>query len=49
MDWVKDTLLDKFSNISAKDLDLIHIVDTSDEVIDILDSFYRESGLSPNF
>ena len=49
MDWVKSTLLDKFSNISPKDLDLIHLVDTEEEVINILDSFYKESRLSPNF
>ena len=49
MDWVKTTLLDKFENISAKDLDLIHLVDTEDEVISILDAFYGESDLSPNF
>ncbi|MFD2540841.1 TIGR00730 family Rossman fold protein [Lacinutrix gracilariae] len=48
-DWVKATLLDKFGNISAKDLDLIHLVDTEDEVIDILDAFYKEYGFSPNF
>ncbi len=49
MDWVKSTLLEKFGNISAKDLDLIHLVDTENEVISILDAFYKESGLSPNF
>ena len=49
MDWVKTTLLDKFENISAKDLDLIHLVDTEEEVIEILDAFYKESDLSPNF
>lgn len=49
MYWVKKTLLDGFGNISEKDLDLIHLVDTEDEVITILDSFYKESGLSPNF
>ncbi len=49
LDWVKKTLLNSFSNISPKDLDLIHLVDTEDEVITILDSFYKESGLSPNF
>lgn len=49
MDWVKSTLLEKFGNISAKDLDLIHLVDTKEEVITILDAFYKDSGLSPNF
>jgi uncharacterized protein (TIGR00730 family) len=49
LDWIKKTLLDSFSNISEKDLDLVHLVDTEDEVIVILDNFYKESGLSPNF
>ncbi|MCB0444888.1 MAG: TIGR00730 family Rossman fold protein, partial [Gelidibacter sp.] len=49
LDWVKATLLDSFNNISAKDLDLIHLVDTPDEVITILDNFYKEFELSPNF
>ncbi|MEZ4796155.1 MAG: TIGR00730 family Rossman fold protein [Flavobacteriaceae bacterium] len=49
MAWVKETLLEKFGNISATDLDLIHLVDTEDEVIDILNSFYDEYQLSPNF
>ncbi|MFD2824597.1 TIGR00730 family Rossman fold protein [Lacinutrix iliipiscaria] len=48
-EWVKSTLLDKFNNISAKDLDLIHLVDTEDEVINILDAFYKDYGFSPNF
>jgi uncharacterized protein (TIGR00730 family) len=49
MDWVKSTLLDSFQNISAKDLDLIHVVDTPEEVIEILNNFYKEFELSPNF
>ncbi|GAA4946516.1 TIGR00730 family Rossman fold protein [Algibacter agarivorans] len=49
IDWVKKTLLSTFENISKKDLDLIHVVDTEDEVIDILDDFYKKSALSPNF
>ncbi|WP_299216739.1 TIGR00730 family Rossman fold protein [uncultured Aquimarina sp.] len=49
MDWVKSTLLSKFGNISAGDMDLIHVVDTPEEVLDILDKFYGEYNLSPNF
>ena len=49
MDWVKSTLLHANNNISPEDLDLIHIVDTADEVINILDDFYKEYNLSPNF
>ena len=49
LEWIKSTLLDGFANISPQDLNLIHLVDTADEVVKILDSFYKESGLSPNF
>jgi hypothetical protein len=49
MDWIKDTLLQKFENISATDLDLIHLVDTEDEVIEILDAFYKQHGTRINF
>ena len=48
IDWIKNKLLEA-GNISPKDLDLIHLVDTSDEVIDILNNFYKEYRLSPNF
>ena len=48
-DWIKDTLLNKFGNISATDLDLFHLVDTKEEVIEILNSFYKKYDLSPNF
>ncbi len=46
--WIKTTLIDA-KNINATDLDLIHLVDTADEVIEILNVFYKDSGLSPNF
>ena len=49
IEWIKTTLLEANNNISEKDLDLIHLVDCSEDVIKILDSFYNESGLSPNF
>jgi uncharacterized protein (TIGR00730 family) len=49
IDWVKDILLKKSKNISKKDLDLIHIVDKKEEVINILEDFHKSYGLSPNF
>ena len=48
VDWIKKTLIEA-GNISPKDINLIHVVDTADEVIDILNAFYKEYGLSPNF
>ncbi|WP_300440009.1 TIGR00730 family Rossman fold protein [Christiangramia sp.] len=49
VDWIKTTLLDSFKNISEADIDLVQVVDTEDEVIEILDQFYDEYNLSPNF
>ena len=49
IDWIKSTLLERFGNISASDLNLLHVVDTKEEVIEILDKFYKEYQLSPNF
>lgn len=49
VDWIKTTLLDSFENISAPDIDLVQVVDTPEEVIEILDKFYDEYNLSPNF
>ncbi len=49
MDWIKETLLEKHNNISEGDLDLMHIVDTEDEVLNILNEFYNKFNLSPNF
>ncbi|MGB1044437.1 MAG: TIGR00730 family Rossman fold protein, partial [Flavobacteriaceae bacterium] len=48
IDWIKDKLLGK-NNISPEDLDLIHLVDTADEVIEIIISFYKGKDLRPNF
>lgn len=49
LDWVKNVLLTANNNISETDLDLVHLVNTADEVIEILDEFYKEFRLSPNF
>lgn len=49
IDWIKNTLLEANNNISPGDLDLVHVVDTEDEVLEILNSFYEKYNLSPNF
>jgi len=49
VEWIKKTLLEENGNISPEDLDLIQVVDTEDEVIDILNTFYNKFNLSPNF
>lgn len=47
--WIKQTLLADNATISAKDLDLIHIVDTPEEAVTILDDFYENYLMKPNF
>jgi uncharacterized protein (TIGR00730 family) len=47
--WIKDELLIKYEYISKNDLDLISIVDTSKEVVEILSNFYKKKSLRPNF
>ena len=47
--WIKEVLLDKFGNISAKDMDIFKIVDTADEVEEIIEKFYLKYSLKPKF
>ena len=49
IDWIEKVLLDKHKAISPEDMDLIHIVDSPSQVTKILDSFYKQYLLSPNF
>lgn len=48
LDWIKNTLIEE-KMISPEDIDLFNVVDTSEEVIKILNDFYSKYGLSPNF
>ena len=47
--WIKSTLVEDFNYISPDELDLISIVDSSHEVIEILSNFYKQKSISPNF
>lgn len=49
VEWMQKTLLEKFQNISPEDMDLFHMADTTDEVLDIITKFYKKDGFSPNF
>lgn len=48
IDWIKNTMISE-GTISPNDLDLISIVDTEDEVLDVINTFYKKYSLSPNF
>lgn len=47
-DWIKTTMTNE-GNINPDDLNLIKLVDTSDEVIAVIDEFYGKYLLKPNF
>ena len=47
--WIRSTLVEDFNYISPDELDLISIVDSSTEVIEILSKFYKQKSISPNF
>ena len=49
IDWMKKTLLTENKNISENDLDLFQIVDSKEEVIQILEKFHNNYNFSPNF
>lgn len=48
VDWIKNTLVDEGA-VSLDDLSLISIVDTEDEVLEVINTFYKKYSLSPNF
>jgi len=47
--WIREVMLEKEHNISPGDLDIFTVVDTSDEAVEIIDTFYSKYMLSPNF
>jgi hypothetical protein len=49
LDWIKNVMLEQEGNISAKDLDLIQVVDTPQEAVDEINRFYKEYMHKPNF
>lgn len=49
VEWIKNTMLEAEHNISPEDMDLFAIVDTADEAVEIVNTFYSKYMLSPNF
>ncbi|MCD4724608.1 MAG: TIGR00730 family Rossman fold protein [Bacteroidales bacterium] len=48
IDWVKSKLIEE-ENISPEDLNIIRLVDTPEEAVDIIEEFYDKYLLKPNF
>lgn len=47
--WIKEELLTNNQYISKIDLDLFYVVDSPNEVANILNEFYDKKGFNPNF
>jgi hypothetical protein len=48
IEWVKARLLED-KNISPEDMNIIQVVDTVEEAVDIIEEFYKKYSLKPNF
>ncbi len=49
IEWIKETMLEVENNITADDMNLFILADTSDEAVDYIVKFYSRYLLSPNF
>ena len=49
IDWIKNTLLEEYHNISPEDLDLIKVVDDVDEAVKYVSEFHTKRKFTPNF
>jgi uncharacterized protein (TIGR00730 family) len=49
IDWIKEVVLEEEHNVSEKDMELFTVVDTADEAVEQINSFYSKYILSPNF
>ena len=48
-DWIVNVMLERYHNVNAEDLNLFHITDSEDEVVQIINDFYKGKSLTPNF
>lgn len=49
IDWIQKVMLEKEKYISPEDMFIFKVVDTADEVVDIISEFYSKYKLKPNF
>jgi uncharacterized protein (TIGR00730 family) len=47
--WIKSAMLESEHTISKEDLNLFSVVETAEEAVEIIDTFYSKYMLSPNF
>lgn len=49
LSWIREEVLADKKNISPEDMNLFTLVDTADEAVGVINSFYSKYLLSPNF
>ncbi|MGM0496469.1 MAG: TIGR00730 family Rossman fold protein [Bacteroidota bacterium] len=49
IDWLKESVLNEEENIKEEDLNIFKVVDTAEEAVGIIDDFYSNYILRPNF
>ena len=49
IEWIKNIVCKKFNNVSEKEMFLFEIVDSKEEIIEILKKFYHKKKFAPNF
>ena len=49
LDWVRNTVLTAENNINEDDMELVALVDTATEAVQVIDDFYSKYLLQPNF
>lgn len=49
IDWLKNELIGKYNYASPEDTDLIDLVDTPDEAVEVIQNFYSKYLVKPNF
>lgn len=49
-DWIRDVCLNQEHNISPQDMDLLPLVDEPEQVVQLINDFYKKTGaLEPNY
>ena len=48
IDWIKDKMVEE-GKIEEKELDIFTLVDTVEEAADVIDNYYSEYSIQPNF
>lgn len=49
VNWIEEVVQEEQKNISPEDIDLFTVVDTAEEAVDVINKFYSQYLLSPNF